>query len=106
MEGETESWKLALALSAMSEPAVTPTVGSDGSSSSTIEKLLEPLPEAPPERPVGVTLAIPTVTVSDGSSALSEVAVSVSAAVADAPAPPVNVTVGGLAARSSLDRLA
>ena len=79
--------------------------GAASRSSSVIAKLAtEPLPLTPP-RPVWEAAPRPTVTVSPPlSTMLSWVAVKVSVATLDAPAPPVKITRGGLAERLLLAR--
>ena len=78
-------------------------------SSSVIRKLALPVPLAPPPSPVpelAFKAPRPTVTVSEApSSRKSPVASSVTVAVAEALARPVNVMVGGSSDRSVLARL-
>ena len=75
----------------------TSTAGWAPASVSWIEPL--PVPPAPPSRPVGAMVPSRTFTLPSVSSVSASADTKMVAAL-DAPAPPLKVTVGGLAARS------
>ena len=103
--GLTLNVKVALPPSATAAPAATFTVGSDGSSSSMIEKLAVPEPVAAPSAVFAASVPKATVTVSSVSSTALLEALTVTMAARETAAPPVKVMVGGLSVRFVLLRL-